>query len=749
MALSAIYLRCLAIFAIQARARSTEYPDFQDGVAYKVDVGLYDASGAKIWESATNPKSSWGTKPDQFGWMGHAYPLCPDSPANCDGISNYVGHSKVWNAVGGNNLFNYLETQQYAVPASFANKVRSVKFTVKTPDSDAYRVMWNDQWVNDHGKDWQSQYWNGGQPQPTIEYPSLGLQPGDPLHISVVDSKQGQLQGNRVLAIWISFRSDYSCEHGNHCCHLTKTSGDGWSTGFTDGHNCKIDKPHYKCFTSNGSPWSPGSGQNAEYINFFGSLTSMADGKPVSIHFDDDVESAIPITNTYAQTEVVGSDACNQVCQSFQATGQGIGEWPFEKAIGECQVKQSKIVAQRGLGPLKISGFGRVSGFKLMNSGSDYFGQQVWKDFDGTNGGKQFSGGTFKMHYKLQEWNVMSGLATISTSDSSTDFAVDIREMAIAWGPKRGDGAVLINAEYVALDDGKSNNRPARLWDVKTPGAWVDAADGPNLLGDGSTMQYAYLHHADDLLKLSASNVKFSHITGLQGNIGNVVELGNYGDGLRGGVVSNAVVDGLYVHRIVHAGGGYDKNGGIFGTRTCPHGIRLEQVTVNNVVIPDLADANNVDQLFAIGELSGSAPFCNGRTGGVTIQDLHFQRWRIYVNPSMYSKFFNDEGWGSKPTIKNIYFYDNTKQSKSDILDSAVQIYDYKSRTNASNERGSAYYCVCATQSGANECWDANGPGNGVQNMVYQSTSASNIVFPYGNPQGNHTPVLESNDVVV
>merc|ERR1719198_860917 len=136
-----------------------------------------------------------------------------------------------------------------------------------------------------------------------------------------------------------------------------------------------------------------------------------------------------------------------------------------------------------------------------------------------------------------------------------------------------------------------------------------------------------------------------------------------------------------------------------------------------------IEDANTVDQLFAIGGLKGSAPFCHGDSGPVTFKNLHFGNWRNYVKPAMQSKFFND---GSQlATFDGIYFYDKDQTTMKGILDSAVQIYN-----------GNGFVCVCATPQGAEQCWDAKGAGRGKQNLVYSSApntmKVSNIWFPFG-----------------
>ena len=61
-----------------------------------------------------------------------------------------------------------------------------------------------------------------------------------------------------------------------------------------------------------------------------------------------------------------------------------------------------------------------------------------------------------------------------------------------------------------------ANNQPARLYDVKTPGTWVDAADGPRVTADGSYLGYLFLHAGDDNIKVDSSASLFEHLTLVQ-----------------------------------------------------------------------------------------------------------------------------------------------------------------------------------------------------------------------------------------
>ena len=86
----------------------------------------------------------------------------------------------------------------------------------------------------------------------------------------------------------------------------------------------------------------------------------------------------------------------------------------------------------------------------------------------------------------------MLELSSGAAPTPSFPFAVDVSELTVGWGAKRGDGAVRLQFNRVPLDGAAdtpdSNNQPARLYDLKTPGTWVGASDGPRVTADGSEL---------------------------------------------------------------------------------------------------------------------------------------------------------------------------------------------------------------------------------------------------------------------
>ena len=259
-------------------------------------------------------------------------------------------------------------------------------------------------------------------------------------------------------------------------------------------------------------------------------------------------------------------------------------------------------------------------------------------------------------------WRVMSGLLELSSAaeadPASGRFAVDVAGVTVAWGPKRGDGALRLQFTRVPLDGGHSlvdSNRAARLYDVKTPGTWLGASDGPRVTADGSQVAFMFQQHSDDNLKVDSSHSTWRHVTLLQGNIGSAIEIGTYGLGLRANAVVNTSVArpaktlaslcaartllatgehrttlspryaywgaadshataggkgpgirfendahphprpqaGVYVHRITQSDVQEDSLGSFLGSRTCPFGIRFADLTIRDVYIPQLGHRAN------------------------------------------------------------------------------------------------------------------------------------------------------------
>ncbi len=296
-----------------------------------------------------------------------------------------------------------------------------------------------------------------------------------------------------------------------------------------------------------------------------------------------------------------------------------------ERDASQCYLSASpRFEAADGFGRMVVNGFGRINGQRMMQAFT-FAGKPVWAD--PANGVLNGYGSVYTGFRTLADaeahtrWRILSGLLELSTAvapaaataAASDDFAIDVSELTVAWGTKRGDGAIRLQFPRVPLRTrgAGASNRPVKMFDVKTPAAWVDAADGPRVTADGSSLSFLWQHHADDNLKVDSSFSRYEHVTLVQGDVGSAVELGTYGIGLRGGTVRGSSVEGVYVHRVTQASSMDDQLGSLVGSRTCPWGIILRDLSVRTVYVPR-GLGNQLDaplKLGVYGESKAPYPF--------------------------------------------------------------------------------------------------------------------------------------------
>ncbi len=132
---------------------------------------------------------------------------------------------------------------------------------------------------------------------------------------------------------------------------------------------------------------------------------------------------------------------------------------------------------------------------------------------------------------------------------------------------------MLLNNKYlpmIALIDaleGKTpmdNDSPVKTFDFKMVGNWPGQADGLEVHGKESLLQYTYLHIADDSMKVAADKVVYEYTTVLQGDVGTggLIHLGSYGTGRN---MTKGHVTGVYVHRITHQPNSDQNKSGKYG----------------------------------------------------------------------------------------------------------------------------------------------------------------------------------------
>lgn len=283
----------------------------------------------------------------------------------------------------------------------------------------------------------------------------------------------------------------------------------------------------------------------------------------------------------------------------------------------------------------------------------------------------------------------------------------------------------------VALAGGANvdvNNHPVKSYDFKMVGNWIGASDGLEVQGDGSLLQYIYLHVADDSLKVSARNIAYEQTTVLQGDVGTggLVHLGSYGTARNS--TQGSVIDGVYAHRITHKRFSKQNGTGYYGAalvaaQTCTLGNNVEGTTVKNLRVNNLGTGiSSVNRPFniGVGDSYGFAPCGEKKT--TAVKDLTFINFAIYLDPKSDTTLFNrslDSG-----DVSNINFFDGTVNTNPV---GKVAIH------NELKEPAFAYF-ICGNAV-ANKCWNTMGEGAGTSvNILYSPSSGyqfKEINFPY------------------
>ena len=625
----------------------------EEGQLFPVDIELLSNTHATLYSSREG-SSNTVTEPQPRK-------LCNSYPFSAEHLGDKF--SSAWAG------FTDLSTVQFVLPPSMATTaLTGIRISSSASGAGAFVVHYQDNFT----------FADGGAA--TVSYPPKGASVGDPVHLSLfatgtwaqgTDTQANMLhstKGERLMAVWVSFAEQYSCADYDHCCVITK---DGF-TGTAGAPGCDVGAYGWQCRTDEDTVWRADGAEVVHSINFLGPLanTTMNDGGSLLLHLADDAELGVPLTNSYVEHAVTDSPACRNLCR--QLTDEPALDLHGNAHAAACTLASDpSIKALSGFGPITLNGFGRVNGQKMMQDFL-FHGKAVWQDPGaGVLNGYGSAVPTFKSLGDAEahtRWRIMSGLVELSTATTGANgFAIDMSEMSVAWGGKRGDGSIRLQFPRVPLDGQhtpEDSNQPVKMFDVKTPGTWVGASDGPRVTADRSWLGFLYLHHADDNLKIDSSYGMYTHITLLQGNIGSAVELGTYGIGIRQNTVQHATATGIYIHRITHGDSMDDALGSVLGTRTCPWGITLKNITVQDVSIPSIGSQNKVNAVFNVGTYGAPATqysnesnldrwfFCSNAwwldnntiaTSGraATLEGLHFNRWSVGVQPVAASALYN------------------------------------------------------------------------------------------------------------
>jgi hypothetical protein len=475
----------------------------------------------------------------------------------------------------------------------------------------------------------------------------------------------------------------------------------------------------------------PASG--TEYLAYVGGLYDYAKDNSGGFNLNLDMEldgQAMNLSTNYALFKWVSGDPPATCLTSFN-----------------CQVEFKGQFTLPVTGPITIAGSGRISGYSLL-------GERFEK-----NRGPAISA-TVELSEvaKNVQFRVQSGLIELSASAVGAPFAIDIAGITVASSPYRQDSSVLLNNSFLpmaSLSDalaGKANeganNHPVKAFDFKMVGNWIDGADGLDVHGDGSLLQYTYLHIADDSLKVSAQNIRYEQTTVLQGdvNTGGMVNLGSYGTA-RDGTQGSRLAD-IHVHRITQkpatCSGTAQGNTGTCGAAlvaapTCEFGNDVADVKVDSLRVNNLGDdSSSVNRAFNIGlgpTFGDSCKLSDGKTTATTktnITDLTFTNFGIYLDPRAYSNFFRRSGGGGGVIggtgVDAIRFWDGTEPKNS--LNGKVAIHSDSKNTDFA-------YFMCGVGTGFDEagCWNTDGQngGNGTaNNVIYSGGGTFGVDYPYG-----------------
>ena len=343
---------------------------------------------------------------------------------------------------------------------------------------------------------------------------------------------------------------------------------------------------------------------------------------------------------------------------------------------------------------------------------------------------------------------MQSGLIELSSNTvNSEGFAIDIAGVTVGFSPRRNDSSVLLNNQYLPLASVEmvfmdqpafSNDFPVKTFDFKMVGNWPGQADGLEVHGKESFLQYTYLHVADDSMKVAADQVVYEYTTVLQGDVGTggLIHLGSYGTGRN---MTKGDVEGVYVHRITHKPNSDQNRSGYYGAalvaaQTCPYGFDVSGVTAVQLRVNDLGNGiSSVNRPFNIGVgASFGGPCSSSQATPTSVGPMTFTDFMIYLDPLSDSTIFNRIVNTLPSTVKDISFFDNTLNASST---GKVTIY-------APNNSDVGYF-ICGTGSDSNpnfpssKCWNTIGEGGNTKyptrnNVLYSGDgNISNVNYPY------------------
>ena len=661
----------LAIFALSCSGGGGSDPD--NGLQFEVRLEMSDGS----YQSP----------------ISYAYPRCPENVGCLE-----PGDSGWTNSAG---PFDYLQTAQFIVePGGPAPRLLQV--TDRESQSQCMVTYYQNKF------DAQDDYFALGFSDPNNGYPvpANDLDTG-PIHLTLIPittqnncaNPEEDADADRALAVWISERpAPPTPEAGEVVCNLNANMN--FDQPVNDG-NCTIDVP----------TWQTEVTATYGRVLYTGTLWSMMTRDPqpykITVNLADDLSLPLPINTAYAafysdQTDPAMVSSCQEAVQALNQ-----GQSPSDACVVENRPFQylftlptnATVSTQRTR--FSINGFGRISGFKSL---------ERWNPNAGVtqpeSGNPTIPLNQFKDYAEFRIGSYLLGLSSSYPSEPidrpSRVVAIEVKNITVGWTAKLQDGAVELNSKYLPVEnDPDDYNKAASLFDYKQVGSWVGQSDGPELLGQETTVDFSYLHVADDAIKIAAPNVRFDNITVIKGNSGGVVNIGSYGKN-RG--VNGALVENIWVPRVVQ-GDSSVNNIGLVISNTCPYEQALTGATINTLYVPSLGAGggpNSIRSLVQLGVVS--CPDAQQTT--FTIGDIDFLNFEIYIpapTPSLLYADPNTAPGGGQVQVKwdPVFFYDYDPNNPTASPFGKPAVINYP------ESDGTGYY-VCGPEK-RDRCWTTNG----------------------------------------
>jgi hypothetical protein len=463
--------------------------------------------------------------------------------------------------------FNYLETHQIPVPSKYTNnQFINVKVSetqgngINSTTYPGFAVFLK----NGQVKNGSSPQFNWGQ-----EIKGLQVSSKAPVHLTIIPYNYATkvYMPNKAYAIWLSAMTT------NNNTVISKDLG--WSTPDDTIQNLGLVRPQWRYSPTKNTLSFIGSLDRYNEFNGMGDRGNLY-GTDVSLTLGDKVNLDIPLTNSQAvihlptnlteqQLKILkrldGKSDLRAISDSEQKTLDSI-------MINKDSPNWLKIIKPKLDSKVEINGFGRINGYTTYrNAGGvpptdlNEFYSKIRK-----NNGRA----SLLDQIVTGQYMIRSALTEIHSTQP-----IHMEGVSVGYGPIR-------NQEFIQLGSDKT----VTLFDVKTPGAFRGASDGPVIDTDNAHVSYLYLHHSDDSIKVYADEQHFSDITLIQGNAGAAIDLGAYG--YNKPINKGSTVKNVYIHRIMQLYSGYDRLGGVITTRNKATGAEINNVTIEGVYIANM-----------------------------------------------------------------------------------------------------------------------------------------------------------------